>query len=115
MTSALARALACIAGLALGASAFYACTLNPQPLPPGDKPEGGIAAGTAQDASTATVDDGGGTFGNGGAQPDSSAEAEAPVTAGAVDGGEGGSPLDAPADAPQDGPASGPDAQEDSG
>jgi hypothetical protein len=111
------RVLACTAGLALGAVALHACSLNPQPLPPGDKPDGSLVGANPGIGGDA----GGSNFGGGGDGATKSDDAGAdggttvPVGDGsceggdacpaedAGDGGEGGSATDAPTDGPSDG------------
>jgi hypothetical protein len=110
------------AGIGLGLVAIYACTLNPQPLPPGDSSEGGAGApalgpvdGSAGALDAAAAD---GAF----APPDGSPGAET-AEGGAGDGGVGdggfgdtgpgdggASEVDGPMDAKTD---AGPDAIED--
>jgi hypothetical protein len=45
MTLARFRRLSCLAGAALGLAAAWACSLNPQPLPPGETAEAGSSYG----------------------------------------------------------------------
>ncbi len=104
-------------GVVLALAAAYACSLNPQPLPPGEAPDG--SAGLAQGS-----DAGGAGFGAGqdaGAREDGpngtvpngdGGTANPPVAGDAGDAGDAAdgesdsatdAPLDAPADAPADG------------
>ncbi|MGH7293623.1 MAG: hypothetical protein ACRELB_01760, partial [Polyangiaceae bacterium] len=54
MTSAWLRALGCVALLALGGWAVHGCSLNPQPLPPGDTADGSAANPAYGDGGTST-------------------------------------------------------------
>ncbi len=97
----------CLAGLAVGLGGAYACSLNPQPLPPGETP----------DASTSTVfgpADGSALSSDGqagGSSPDGGSDSEIP---GPPEGGDGGDAGDGESDAPTDAPDSAPtDAQTD--
>ncbi|HEY8087496.1 MAG TPA: hypothetical protein VIF09_06620 [Polyangiaceae bacterium] len=111
------RVLGCSAGLALGVVALHACSLNPQPLPPGEKPDGSLGS-----ANPVTGDGGGSNFGGGDADGGSKSDdagAEGGVTvpvgdgsceggdacpaADAGDGGESDGPTDAASDGPSDG------------
>lgn len=106
MTLARIRRLLCVAGLALGLGAFYACSLNPQPLPPGDTAEGG-KTNLGTDASTGHLGDDGGEFGGGvdATNGNEDAVAAAPSDSGGSDTTEAGDAEDAGnADAPVDGP-----------
>ncbi len=109
-----ARGVAAVALLALAAG----CSLNPQPLPPGETADGGGSMATpGEDAGAGTAADGGGLFGGGDAT--TSTDAGVPVPPGAeaggsspdasakADGGEGDAgadtgagPLDGATDAP---------------
>lgn len=100
-------------GVLAGLAAVYACSLNPQPLPPGAAPEGG---GAAQVAADATVPDSGsasfGGSGDGGPRADAATDAEAPPSP-AADAGDAASdatadgPNDAASDSPEEAPTDG--------
>jgi hypothetical protein len=121
MTLARIHRVFCLAGLALGLVGAYACSLNPQPLPPGETADGGDTL-VGHDASTfGPGADSGGNFGEdgaGGSVPDASvdgAPAVPPEGGDASDGGDSGDAgdgasdgatdalIDGPADAPTDG------------
>lgn len=100
-------------GVLAALAAVCACSLNPQPLPPGASPEGGAA----QVAADATVPDSGSSFGgssggDGGARGDATTDAEAPPTP-ATDAGDAASdavadgPSDAASDSPEEAPSDG--------
>jgi len=125
MTLVRIRRVFVLAGTSLGfAGAVYACSLNPQPLPPGDTADGGgtnnpvVGEG---DASFGGGADSGGLLGADGATganpPDGSYDGggvPAPPEGGdASDGGDG--ETDAPADAPEGAPADAPTDGEESG
>jgi hypothetical protein len=113
MTLARIRRALCLAGIALGFAAAYACSLNPQPLPPGDTPEGGKGT-VGDDASTVFggADSGGQLAADGapaGNPPDGSSDGAAtpnPPEGGdagdAESDGEGDGATDAPVEAPAD-------------
>jgi hypothetical protein len=121
MTPAHLRALACLASFVLAAGAVYGCSLNPQPLPPGETAEAGASGGsTTLDATTGASADGAPIFGGGeaggGALTDSSTDGGTSQPPGTPDGGDGGVAGDAAQDAPQDGPTdAATDGQEDGG
>jgi hypothetical protein len=93
-----------------------ACSLNPQPLPPGETTDGAPTVGGPADATTG---DTGGMFaspdGAGGAA-DTGADTltEPGIPDGSLDGGDGGmdAPVDSPADGTQDAPADAPASEE---
>ncbi len=107
---------ACL-GLAFVAGALAGCSLNPQPLPPGEQPDGAMSVGTVQDAGASFGADGpgGGTGVEGGAEdanpasaPDAASDAgdageitDAPVAP--ADAAEGGAVSDALLDGPDEG------------
>jgi hypothetical protein len=119
MTLACIRRVLCLAGVVLGLAAIDACDLNPQPLPPGETPEGGRTS-AGEDAGVSVNGDaaqfGGGDATTGGAPGDAATDAPAVPPgdgsdAGAVDAGESDAPSDAPTDAqdaePTDAPIDG--------
>jgi hypothetical protein len=120
MTFAWIRRAFCLSGLALGLAAAYACSLNPQPLPPGDTPDGATNAPTVgSDASAFGGDDSGGSLtADGpaaGGQPDATSDggvASPPEGGDAGDAGDGSvdGPTDAAEDAPGDAPTDGEEA-----
>lgn len=85
------------ASLALGLL-VHACSLNPQPLPPGDTSDGSVANGSSSDASGAPGDDA--ALGGG---PTEDAAYDAPGVMGQVDAGDGAT-TDAASDAGDGGP-----------
>jgi hypothetical protein len=116
MTLSWIRRVFFLTGTCLGvAAAAHACSLNPQPLPPGDTPDaasntvgGGDAGGyfgAGGDSGAPLVSDGG-PAGNDGSD---GGAATPPEGGDAGDAGDGASdaamdaPEDAPADAPTDG------------
>jgi hypothetical protein len=102
------RHLLLVPAVALTAAvAVQACSLNPQPLPPGDTPEGGAGVDIPADASLAD----GAPFGGGGADAGSAlGDGQAPGTPGPGDGAsDGGASGDGATDAPSDGPLQGSD------
>ena len=120
------RAL-CLAGATLGLVAGYACSLNPQPLPPGDTADSGRpnAAGDASmtfggtDSGAGLGDD----AGHGGGDHDASFDGAAvPAPEGgdsgnadAGDSGESDGPVDGATDAPEGGPTDAPTDGEEGG
>jgi hypothetical protein len=121
MTLARIRTVACLAALSLGVGGAVACSLNPQPLPPGDKPDGAVSespgtGGGASDASGAFGDDGGALVSEGGGGDGGTNVPSDGGPPGLPDGGEDGGAADGGTDAPQDGPSDAPaDGQEDGG
>lgn len=125
MTLASLRALVCVTSLALAGGIVHGCSLNPQPLPPGERPDSSTGGYTGGDASTTQFggDDAGGKGGDGagGGEPDgaNAAGPDAGGTPGLPDGGDGGSldgSTDAGGDAPEDAPIeASADAEEDGG
>ncbi|MEO6575641.1 MAG: hypothetical protein ABIP89_17455 [Polyangiaceae bacterium] len=83
--------LACVVGLGT-----WACSLNPQPIPPGFSENGDSDAGRSSDAATGPFN---GLDGAGGGFPDSG------MMPAPMDGGEDAmdASIDAPSDAPDDG------------
>jgi hypothetical protein len=119
MTLARIGRLLCLTGVSLGLGAAYACSLNPQPLPPGETADGSTQA-VPGDASMTDFggDSGGGLLGDGPSgvsSPEGSADGgvpNPPEGGDAADGGDGASDASpdspdaadgAPADAPSDG------------
>jgi len=110
MTLAWIRRVFCLAGVALGLGAAYACSLNPQPLPPGDTADGGETV-VGHDASTfGPGADSGGSFAGdgptGGAAPDGSSDGAMP---GPPEGGDAGDAGDGESDGAPDGATDAPD------
>jgi len=107
------RLFAGLATLLTGGVLAFACSLNPQPLPPGDGPDASFpAAGGSSSGGGGTN-----TANNGdGGSADSSAGGDAAVLGPADDGApgaDGATPSgDASGDAPGDGPTDGPTDQD---
>jgi hypothetical protein len=109
MTVAWIRGWTCVALLAPASVWSAGCSLNPQPLPPGDKPDSSVAAGSGADAGPmgfGAADAGGaGLDGPTGNVPDGSglASPDGAANPGPPDGGDGG-PVDGAQDGSGDGP-----------
>lgn len=114
MTLAWIRRVFCLAGIALGLAVAYSCSLNPQPLPPGETADGSdTASGDGSTTGFGGSDSGAGLLGdgpNGGTNPDASSSdgaIPAPPEGGDAADGESDAPVDAPTDAPEDAPTDG--------
>lgn len=90
---------ALLAAASLAAAAFVACTLNPQPLPPGDEDDEN-GAGAALDAS----------FASDGSKADPTPPSPDAGVEQNVDGGDASADGDAALDASTDAPLDAPDA-----
>ena len=95
-------------GAVLALGAMCGCSLNPQPLPPGEGPEGG-GSQVSLDATTGNGDGAAG-FGGGDAGARVDATADAPLTVPGADAGdaEPAAPGDGATDGGFDGPYDGP-------
>jgi hypothetical protein len=94
----LALVVGAVALVAVGAG----CSLNPQPLPPGDGPDGGVAAQPEVDAAAGGAADSGALLGaNDGGASDGTTPAIPPP-----DGATDAAVLDGTSDAPADGQTS---------
>jgi len=122
MTLARTSRVLCLTGAAFGFAAGYACSLNPQPLPPGDTAEGG-KTNAGMDASTTfgPADSGTGLGDDAGQGGEEDASSDG-VVAAAPDGGDSGnadagdsSESDSPADASDGGPSDAPSDGEEGG
>ena len=94
-----------------------ACSLNPQPLPPGETTDGAPTIGSPADATTGA--DTGGMFASpdgagGGVDTGADTVTEPSIPDGSVEGGDAGmdSSADSPADGMQDAPADAPASEE---
>jgi hypothetical protein len=110
MTLAWIRRVFCLAGIALGFAAAYACSLNPQPLPPGETADASDTV-VGHDASTfGPGADSGGSFAGdgptGGAVPDGSSDGAVP---GPPEGGDAADAGDSETQVPTDGATDAPD------
>lgn len=96
--------LAALAGIALSLATLSGCSLNPQPLPPGEQSDGAVA-GFGGDA-TISAQDGGSQFGGadaGRGGGDGATPGAPPPEAGEA-GDSGPAQTDASSDAPGDAP-----------
>jgi hypothetical protein len=114
MTLARIRRVLCLAGIALGLGAAYACSLNPQPLPPGETADAGNGAPGADAATVFGGSDSGGSLAAdgqaGGNPPDASSDVvsnPAPPEGGDAGDAESDAPMDGMTDAPGDAPIDG--------
>lgn len=100
--------LAAFSGLALGFAAAQGCSLNPQPLPPGEQSDGGATMAIPADATTASEDSGEFAGGDaaGGADKDGTTPGTPQADGGDArsDSGGDGAPNDAATDGSTDGP-----------
>jgi hypothetical protein len=77
-------AAVCHTLLAAGMLAYAACDLNPQPLPPGETPEGG--GGSGQQTAAPNVGGGADAAGVSASRLDAMAGSDSPLDGGAVEG-----------------------------
>ncbi|HEY3818104.1 MAG TPA: hypothetical protein VGL81_13085 [Polyangiaceae bacterium] len=121
MTLARFRHCCCLLGATLGLGAAYACSLNPQPLPPGEAPDGSVMTVGGDAGAAGFGPSEGGSFG--GDAPTGTVSQDGSADGGPVsvppEGGDAGDAGDAAgdgaADAPEGAPADAPDDGEEGG